>query len=207
MEHLALFDTPVFAVEVSGCQDLHATLAAELVAEAAADPGLVVSNRGGWHSVPDLALRPDPAWRALSQIVVTHVRAATENLAHARGLEVVPPFGLSLTAWAMVMRDGDYTIVHDHPEATWSSAYYLDAGDADPEAHPESGVLSFVDPRRGASPVVGLDLFPTSFSIRPRTGLLVIFPGYLQHFVHSYRGQRPRVVVAANATLRVTPSR
>ena len=70
--------------------------------------------------------------------------------------------------------------------------------------HPDSGLLTFVDPRRGACPVVGLDLFPTTYSVAPATSRLVIFPGYLQHYVHAYCGERPRICIAANASIRVT---
>jgi len=31
--------------------------------------------------------------------------------------------------------------------------------------------------------------------------MLVVFPGYLQHYVHAYRGTRPRVAIACNLTL------
>ena len=41
----------------------------------------------------------------------------------------------------------------------------------------------------------------STFTIRPRTGMLVVFPGYLQHYVHAYRGTRPRIAIACNLTL------
>jgi len=76
--------------------------------------------------------------------------------------------------------------------------YYVDAGDEAPEP---SGQLSFVDPRRSGRTIPDLTLFPTSFDLKPRTGALVIFPGWLQHHVHPYRGQRPRICISANLTM------
>lgn len=203
MTLLPLFDTPVFVFEVPGMDALNAELVRALVAERHASPGIHVSNRGGWHSIPDLARRPDPLFRELSAMLVAHFRLATEHIAARHGHDPMPSFGLALTAWAMVMQDGDYTVLHDHPAATWSSAYYADPGDADEAAHPESGVLTLVDPRRASGGVIGLELFPSTFRLRPAAGTLVVFPGWLQHYVHPYRGARPRVMVAANATIRV----
>lgn len=207
MKALPLFETPVFAFEVPGTDELNAGLARQLLDERKANSSLHVSNRGGWHSVPDLARRQDPIFHDLGELLVEHFRLVTDQVARVRGIHPPPSYGLSLTAWAMVMDHGHYTVTHDHPDATWSSAYYVDPGDPPDEEHPESGCLTLIDPRRGAAPVVGLDLFPTSYTIRPSPGLLIIFPGWLQHYVHPYRGRRPRVSVAANATLRVAPPR
>jgi uncharacterized protein (TIGR02466 family) len=148
-------------------------------------------------------LRPDPVFRELGAMLASHFRHVTEHTANHRSHAEVPPFGLGLTAWAMVMDDGHYTVMHDHPEATWSSAYYADAGDSDYDVHPDSGALVLIDPRRATGGVQGLDLFPGTFQLRPTTGMLVIFPGWLQHYVHPYRGHRPRVAIAANASVKV----
>src|SRR5262249_2945098 len=106
-----------------------------------------------------------------------------------------------LQAWAMVMRNGDYAILHDHGDAHWSCVYYADAGDADEAAHPQSGMLVFVDPRRGGRRIPLLDYSPTEFGVHPHAGQLVIFPASLQHYVHSYRGKRPRVSISCNVTM------
>jgi hypothetical protein len=106
----------------------------------------------------------------------------------------------------MVMRDGDYTIVHDHGTAHWSVSYYVDAGDADVENHPESGLFAVLDPRRYIRPIPGLgDFSMTQFTVRPRSGRLVIFPGWLQHYVHPYRGTRPRIAIACNVSVAPEP--
>jgi hypothetical protein len=135
------------------------------------------------------------------QAIVDHAAFATESLAHAGGVDSLPPYRYAATAWAMVMRSGDYTTLHEHGDAHWSSVYYADAGDADTETYPESGLLAFTDPKRSGLPVPQIDLFPSTFTIRPRTGTLVLFPGWLPHYVHSYRGTRPRVSVSCNVTL------
>ena len=57
----------------------------------------------------------------------------------------MPAMRIGVQAWAMVMRNGDYTIPHDHSEVHWATVYYADAGDADERAHPASGLLALVD--------------------------------------------------------------
>jgi hypothetical protein len=46
-----------------------------------------------------------------------------------------------------------------------------------------------------------VDHVGTTFTIRPRPGMLVVFPGWLQHYVHPYRGTRPRIAIACNVTM------
>ena len=197
MDRAALFATPICSFADAGNPGVDAELTARLIAEAAREPGLRRSNSGGWHSVPDLSQRPDACYQDLMHRVVAAVRAVFGELARERGAPV-PRYRLAVQAWAMIMRGGDHALVHDHPDAHFSCVYYADAGDADADAFPDSGKLTFLDPRRGSTVIPGADLFPSQLSIEPRTGLLVVFPGWLQHFVHPYRGKRPRVSISAN---------
>ena len=195
---LGLFSTPVVIVDVPAMAPLNAELAARLLAEAERDPGWRSSNVGGWHSTPDLASRTDPALQTLMRTIVDETRQTIASLAADAGIASVPRFRYGLQAWAMIMRDGHYIVPHDHGDAHWSSAYYVDAGD---DAPPPSGRLTLLDPRRGGRSVPGLDLFPSTFDITPSTGTLVLFPGSLVHHVHAYRGQRPRISIGCNVML------
>ena len=198
-QHFVLFHTPLSVYDIGNVEDMNRELRERLVQEAKASPGLRRSNVGGWHSPADLALRTEPCYRAVMKLIVDHVGATQSKVAAAMGLSQ-SPWRVAAEAWAMVMHDGDYTIAHEHGDAHWSSTYYVDAGDADAERMPDSGALSVLDPRRGGRPVPGADQGST-FTIRPRTGMLVVFPGYLQHYVHPYRGTRPRIAIACNLTL------
>jgi len=202
LDRFALFPSPVFVFHLGGALDADAT--ARLIAESDATPGITRSNSGGWHSIPDLAQRPEPCFRAVAERIVQHVRDVILVLAHDSGATEPPRFGLSAHGWAMVMRDGHYTNLHDHAEAHWSAVYYLDAGDPPSERSPESGAFTIVDPRRASVRTPGFDLGST-FSIHPQTGMLVIFPGSMQHYVHPYRGTRPRVSVSFNLVARPEP--
>jgi uncharacterized protein (TIGR02466 family) len=200
MDRFSLFATPLFVYDVLDVEDMNCELGERLRAEAQASPGVRRANVGGWHSPPDLALRPDPCYRAMMKMIVDHVGATHSKIVSTMGLAPSPPWGFAAQAWAMVMRNGDYTIAHDHGESHWSTSYYVDAGDADLDRTPDSGALAVLDPRRGGRPIPRLESGST-FTIRPRTGMLVVFPGWLQHYVHPYRGSRPRIAIACNVTM------
>lgn len=202
MDRLTLFSTPIFVYDVPQTEALNRELAERMQAESASSEGLSRSNRGGWHSPPDLAHREEPCYRALIQMIIDHVAHSMHSLKPANRPSTPGQWRYAPHAWAMVMRDGDYTILHDHVTAHWSISYYVDEGDANHELHPQSGLLAFVDPRRHLLPLPGLEEFNiTDFTIRPKTGRLVVFPGWLQHYVHPYRGTRPRIAIACNVTV------
>jgi uncharacterized protein (TIGR02466 family) len=197
MPQLPLFATPVSMYDLPSMEEVNRDLTARLVAESVSVPSVNRSNVGGWHS-HNLAGRPEACFRTLIQTIVTRVRETVESLAQERGVGL-PTMRIGAHAWAMVMRNGDYTIPHDHSEVHWATVYYADAGDADEAAHPASGLLALVDPRHGGRPMPGLEsLLGTTFTVWPRTGRLVVFPGWLLHYVHAYRGQRPRVSISCN---------
>lgn len=197
MNRFSLFPTPVFVFDLPLPSEVNAELVSRLVAEEQAAPGVSRSNIGGWHSVPDLTLRQEPCYQKLIQAIVEHVAFVMNGLARESGR---PPmqFNFGVQGWAMVMRNSHYITIHDHGDAHWSVAYYADAGDA---GDAPSGQLAFVDPRRSGRTIPNADIFESSFSVTPRTGALVIFPGWLQHYVHEYRGTRPRVSISCNLTL------
>jgi len=185
-------------------EEINRDITQRLIAESAARPSLQRSNYGGWHSQTDLALRPEPSFRKLTEHIVAKVRELVDALAKERN-QSLPPMRMLVQAWAMVMRSGDYTVPHDHSESHWGTVYYPDAGDADEKQHPDSGLLEFIDPRHGGRPMPGLDLCGGSFSARPATGRLFIFPAWLLHYVHAYRGTRPRIAISANLTFELAP--
>ena len=201
MDTFSLFSTPVFVRDLAGMDEINHELSERLQLESRKSPGVRRANVGGWHSPPDLASRSEQCYRDVTRITINQLGEMYSALLGGRG----PNMGslqFGVQSWAMVMRHGDYTIPHDHGDAHWSTTYYVDAGDADMERSAESGALALVDPRRGGRPIPGLESGST-FLIRPRTGMLVVFPGWLQHYVHPYKGTRPRIVIATNAVISV----
>lgn len=200
---LAMFPTPLVVLDLPAMDELNHELATLLLAEEQTIPSWQRANVGGWHSVPDLSRRSQPCYRALMRIVVDQVSNNVAALAAAADVAQLPAFRYGVTAWGMILRDGHYVTTHDHGDVHWSVAYYVDAGD---DAPPPSGRLAFLDPRRSGRMIPEVPLFPSTFDLAPRTSALVIFPGWLQHYVHAYRGKRPRICISCNLTMETVAS-
>lgn len=155
------------------------------------------SNIGGWHSRPDFLNRREPAVSELTTRITSGLRrmidaTAGANMFHGR---------LLISAWATICRAGTYHAPHSHPDSAWSGVYYVNPGDCCPD-HPLSGVLEFLDPRAAVDAVTAPgDPYGEPFRVLPQAGLLVVFPSWLYHWVHPYRGSEPRIAVSFNATL------
>ena len=80
-------------------------LAQLLRAESEAFPGIQRSNKGGWHSVPDLGHRSEACYRTVMQMIIDQVAATIHDLAAAMRMPAPPPMRYSAQAWAMAMRD------------------------------------------------------------------------------------------------------
>lgn len=197
-----LFSTPVAMYEHPDMQAMNKEITDILVAESESTPSVSVSNVGGWHSKYDLQARPEACFGQLAALIVGHVLETTETVAKSTGRRL-PKFTTKVEMWAMVMRDGDYSIPHTHADSHWASVYYADVGDAHEKAHPNSGDITFVDPRMGVLYIPGLDIAVGNFVVKAKAGQLLVFPGWLMHYVHAYRGRRPRVSVACNVNLLV----
>lgn len=200
---LSLFSTPITVFDLPAMDELNRELAERLLAEEQTVPSWRVANVGGWHSAPDLSRRPEACYRTLMRAIVDQVASVVGVLAHEAGATALPRFRYGLTGWAMILRQGGYVITHDHGDSHWSVAYYVDAGD---DAPAPSGRLVFLDPRRSGRTIPDAALAASTFEIAARTGALVVFPGWLQHYVHAYRGERPRICVSCNVVMEVAPA-
>lgn len=198
MEGLALFATPLFRYDVVD-PALLAAIVAAVDGLFAQGPGLKVSNHGGaWHSAPDLARRSEAPWRQAAEVALARVRETFDTVADSQGIDLSGRrFEAGLQLWCTRTVAGGYATVHEHHGAGWSFVLYADAGDDPSET---GGAIAFLDPRRVPALQAGVPLFPSTFTVRPTTGMLLVFPGWLQHFVHPYHGARARVALSGNVT-------
>lgn len=189
---LKLFATPVIVDELADAADLNAKLEATVLARAKSDPGLRLSNQGGWQSKHDL-----PAWAgAAGQRVIDAATAlATANTTNARGGS---GFAWTVDAWANVSESGASNRSHVHGGSYWSAVYYVRTGDG------TGGGLVLHDPR-----MPGLRMHAPNLrfkdcgsevlaSIQPKAGLMVLFPAWLSHSVEPWAGEGSRISIAMN---------
>jgi uncharacterized protein (TIGR02466 family) len=162
-----------------------------------AEPGVTKSNAGGWHSAGNIFEREEPLIGVLAQ----HLQAAIQYVSVVAKQVTAPRinFQATLYGWINVNGRGDYNAPHYHPGNTWSGVYYIRTGSGVPN-HPTSGRIEFIDPRTrcevGPSDGVG---HAGSVWISPTDGMLLIFPSYLEHYVHPYQGSGERITLAFNS--------
>jgi len=196
-----LFATPVAAVEMPGAERLNPQLVETILRRRTENGSVQASNAGGWHSDREILV-----WggEPVRQIVEIAKGVATRLTADREGNPVQPAW--TVQAWANVNGPGDSNICHYHPGSVWSGTYYVEDGGcaSDPSL---GGEFEMLDPR-GPGPgmyaptlkFAGEDgaSVGSAETIRPRPGLLFIFPSWLYHQVRPYRGSALRISIAFN---------
>lgn len=78
--------------------------------------------------------------------------------------------------WGAVYRAEEFTKLHDHWPSVWSFTYYVNVSDE-------------------CSPIV----FPDAqIAVKPKNGMMCMFPGWVGHKVPKQKGNHERVMIAGN---------
>ena len=190
-----LFGTPIMEYLWPDGPDLNRQLRESILEHARRNPGMKLTNVGGWHSETGRLEFCGAAGERLIQHINAMTEEATRRLYAEFGLTAGPP-QWSLTAWANINRRGDYNNMHTHPTATWSGVYYVDAGESKPSA--EGTAIQLYDPNPARSNIFFPEVPTANFRFRPQPGLMILFPSYLPHGVPPHQGDRPRISIAFN---------
>ena len=199
-----LFATPVAAMEVPDAEARNAELREIILKRRAQTPSVQASNAGGWHSDREILQwgGPRPA-----EILNFGRELANRMTADRTGKLAQPAW--TATIWANVNGRGDANMCHYHAGAFWSGTYYVDDGGCGADAT-LGGEFEMLDPR---GPGPGMYAPALKFAgedgasvgaaemIRPRAGLLLLFPSWLFHQVRPYRGSALRISLAFNLSL------
>ena len=199
-----LFATPVAALMVPDAPARNAELEEIILRKRADSATLGASNIGGWHSTRDFA-----SWggRQGDEILALARLVATKLTSDRDGAPVKPDW--TVEAWANVNGAGDSNACHYHPGSFWSGTYYVnDGGCADDPAL--GGEFEMFDPR-GPAPMMHAPSLKfggedgasagSAETIRPRAGMMFLFPSFLLHAVRPYRGEALRISIAFNLGL------
>ena len=90
---------------------------------------------------------------------------------------------------------------HDHPGSFWSGTYYAQVPAPEREEDKMSGAIEFLDPRGslGTSARIETPFTRTKFTLRPAAGTLLLWPGYVRHWVYPNMSREERFTVSFNA--------
>lgn len=198
-----LFPTPLVTFVVDDAEKLNRELMKEIEQRRRDEQGEAKSNRQGWHSAFDLFRRKEKAQARLAGIIREAVTQATARLAPNADLS---PLQMEMEGWINVNPTGAYNTPHSHPGNLWSGTYYV----ATPEAGDErdsSGRIEFIDSRGGLEDnFVRAPFTASKCGIRPKPGMLLMFPANLLHWVHPNAAAEERVTIAFNARFSRRPA-
>lgn len=211
----SLFDTPVIVDVMPDAAALNAKLKSLIFERRSADPGISISNVGGWHSdLEMLRWGGEPAMRLLERVM-----AAVEMFTVDIRATDKPRYKWFPEMWANVSPAGAMNQYHTHPGSFWSAVYYVDDGYAGSSDSELGGELVLLDPRM---PMIRMNTPDLRFRrpgqqpedqekwFRPTSGQIVIFPAWLSHAVRPYNGPGTRISIAINLSavpLSVVPTK
>ena len=203
-----LFATPLIADTLKSEAGI-AALREAVEAERARDAtGVSISNVGGWHSNTNMLEWGGEAARALAGKAIEMADAATlDNKADPAKPFAQGRYGWHPEMWANVSGRGNSNQYHTHPGSFWSAVAYIDDGYDGSTDQTLGGELQLLDPRMPMIRMTAPDLrfrggdgkaMHTEIGLRPRTGLIVMFPSWLQHAVRPFHGSGTRISIAIN---------
>ncbi|MEQ9640338.1 MAG: TIGR02466 family protein [Alphaproteobacteria bacterium] len=199
-----VFATPIVQADLPDAARINAALRPAILARMKSHPSIEHSNVGGWQSSWDFA---EWSGEAGKHLLGAAMSLATQLTGDRSGQPAKVDW--KQNSWANVNQAGHGNEFHTHPGSFWSGTYYVDDGGIGADAN-LGGEFEFQDPR-GVGPamyapqlafrVPGGQSVGASETVRPRTGMMLLFPAWLSHQVRPYRGQGTRISVAFNLSV------
>ena len=184
-EHM-LFPTPLWQVQIKGVDN--DAIKKYVYNLRDTTEGVVISNRGGWHSKDIL----EPIPEALENLFSDFQSFVNQYCAQITGLNQLKIGNF----WFNINSKYDYNRTHDHQNSILSAVYYIDAeGDniGSFVAERDDSAEFFLGTYKNISPFTS-----TSFSILPLTGFAFIMPSWVLHSVEQNFEDRDRISLAVN---------
>ena len=146
----------------------------------------------------------DPAVQELKAFCWNQLLSVIARL-NAYDLPTVNRLQIFNDSWFHITRRGGFFGLHNHPNASWSGVYCVDAGKNDPGKN-DSGVLSFVSPtlmsggmhQDAANAKMQLPYGNMVAQLSLAPGQLVMFPSWVLHDVKPFEGDGERITIAFN---------
>ena len=183
-----LFPTRIWQASLPAlAPHLQQWIAAVLALRAAHPQAAGRTNRQGWNS-EDMSILEQPVFAPLRQAIHAGCAAALGEMGVRGG-------GFALQSWINLHNRGGFNFLHVHEGCLLSGCFYLSVPAG-------SGKLVFRDPRPGVIHGYVKGAVPNGYSdirLAPETGLLVLFPCWMEHFVEPHESDEPRISISFNA--------
>ena len=180
-----LFATPFWQTQVQGVDN--ASIKEYCYEMRDKKEGVVISNRGGWHSKEILQPIPDALTFLVDQIHA-YINGYCSQITGINDLAVG-------NLWVNINPTGTYNRTHDHQNAILSAVYYVDAEG--------KNIGDFVIERDDnmeffAGKYKGSPTMQTAVPITPLTKFLFILPAWTYHSVEPNLEKQDRISIAIN---------
>jgi tetratricopeptide (TPR) repeat protein len=159
-------------------------------------PLLFQSLRHGTETTFDLSRSADPTIQALFRSFAAPIDRYLEKAGHGADplrRRNLGPWRFN-GSWSVRLRTSGHHANHVHPRGWISSACYVELPDIMSDARSDAGILTFGEPSIATTPALGAE-----YSVRPRVGMLVLFPSYFWHGTVPFLSDQPRLTVAFDA--------
>ena len=197
-EIFKFFPEPIFKYKLNDFKDLNKKLAEYIYKLQEKDSkGLERSNKGGWHSKNFALAVEDSIQKEFAVIVQQYILNVFQNY----GWKTENKNIRIKEMWAIINKEGNFNVLHTHPNCYLSAAYYVKA----PENCGRFNVESPNIARRHSFPEINIrnELNTEGAGVDINEGDLLIFPAYLPHKVKTNESSEDRIVISFNVDIKV----
>ena len=198
LQYENVFSIPIVQYQTKDTEEMNKELKEIILNKEKELPTTNKSNQGGWQSEGDFFRWGGDSIEKVYNLFLNLIEESTKKLDFIQTF----PMDFHIYGWANVNRNGHSNIAHIHPMSTWSGTYYVDAGDEKLEEN-KCGLFEAFNPNLSHLTSFFPGLLPGERLIRPKTGMMNLFPSYLRHGVRTYYGKTPRICIAINASMKL----
>ena len=188
-----LWPTPLWYFEVPQSLVNPGDIAQEAYTHQKMDPGLSISNVGGYQS--SALTMNDRVHKNLSRLmefIVGQCQVCAQEFGFTHQLALT-------NYWININKKYNYNKMHIHSPSRLSGSYYAvtppDSGCIVLHNRPEASYIMGDLKQAGAKDTV---FTVTEQAFQPKAGAVVVFPGWLQHSVDENRSDKDRISIAFN---------
>jgi uncharacterized protein (TIGR02466 family) len=196
-----VFPVPIYINRLTDDREFNQELVQKVETLRNSDPeGVEICEkeyRNGYTSFFSLnQIQKDAEFSELAEQILRHGRFVAQTMGFSTEN---PPLNLT-TMFGTITGKGCHHELHRHRNSLISGTYYV-------SANKTSSRISFLDPKAGfrmhePGGQTGQTIFSNlEFSVQPQSGLIVMFPSFLEHRVEMQQNDIPRVGITFNLDL------
>ena len=127
---------------------------------------------------------------------------------YLRAIGIDYPVNWTITGWPNINRFGDYHDTHNHPWSYLSGTYYIkmpkiqEILQTRKDVRP--GQITFYDSRQGTNmtAIKNDPYVDPEFTVLPEPGMILLWPSFVNHFVHPNLSKETRISISFNIVLK-----